>query len=64
LIAEMKHPIYPPDLAVKIDCLKGMKISGNGRHSKTKMWWQHWKLFHNRGSKNVSNNGSITEPSA
>jgi hypothetical protein len=33
----MKHPIYPPDLAVKIDCLKGMKISGNGRHSKTKM---------------------------
>jgi len=24
-----------------------------------KMWWWHWKLFHNRSSRSVSNIGSI-----
>jgi hypothetical protein len=37
-------------------CPKEMKISGYWRHKKI---WQHWKLFHNRSSKNVSNSGSI-----
>jgi hypothetical protein len=23
------------------------------------MWQQHWKLFHNKSSKNVSSSGSI-----
>jgi hypothetical protein len=25
------------------------------------MWWRHWKLFHNRSSKNVSTSGNIVE---
>jgi len=41
-------------------CVKGTKISGYWRHPK-KMWWQHWKLFHNRSSKNVSNSGSTSK---
>jgi hypothetical protein len=28
------------------------------------MWRRHWKLFHNRSSKNVSNSGSIVGLSA
>jgi hypothetical protein len=34
------------------------KISGYWRHPKIKMW-RHWKLFHNRSSKNISISGSI-----
>jgi hypothetical protein len=28
------------------------------------MWRRHWKLFHSRSSKNVSNSGSIVGLSA
>jgi hypothetical protein len=30
----------------------------------SKMWRRHWKVFNNRCSKNVSNNGSIVGLSA
>jgi hypothetical protein len=51
-------------LAVSVNkvCLKGMKISRYWRHPK--VWQQHWKLFHNKSSRNVSNNGSIVGLSA
>jgi hypothetical protein len=34
-----------------------MKIPRQWIHPK--MWWQHWKLFHNRSSKNVSSNAAL-----
>jgi hypothetical protein len=41
-----------------------MKCALEGRifkdsEDQKKMWWWHWKLFHNRSSKNVSNSGTI-----
>jgi hypothetical protein len=47
-------------------CLQGMKISGHWRHplSPQKKWRRHWKLFHNRCFKNVSNSSSIIRLSA
>jgi hypothetical protein len=44
-------------------CLKGTKISGSLKTYK-EMWRRHWKLFHIRRSKNVSNSGNIAELSA
>jgi hypothetical protein len=37
--------------------LKGRKFQDIEDNQKT--WRQHWKLFHNRTSKNVSSSGSI-----
>jgi hypothetical protein len=45
-------------------CSKGTKTSGYWRHLKGKMWRRHWKLFHDRCSKNVSSSGSIVGLSA
>jgi hypothetical protein len=50
-------------LRMTFGCFKGTKNSGYGRHIK-KMWRRHWKLFHNRCSKNISNCGNIVWLSA
>jgi hypothetical protein len=69
-ITEMEHPSCSPDLAPN-DFWLFTKIKSSlkwGRFQDTedipKMWWRHWKLFHNRNSKHVSNSGSIVGLSA
>jgi hypothetical protein len=61
----MKHPFCSPDLAPNGFWLfPNIKSALKRRRFQDikdiKKMWQHWKLFHNRSSKNVSNNGSIT----
>jgi hypothetical protein len=54
-------PWFGPEWLVALSknkiCLKVTKISEHIRHQQ--MWRRHWKLFHNRSSKNVSNSGGI-----
>jgi hypothetical protein len=60
----MEHPSYSPHFALNCfwlfpkikSALKGWNFLDNEYIKK----WRHWKLFHNRSSKNsVSNSGSI-----
>jgi len=57
-ITEMNaHPEWLLATSKNKVCLKGSKISGYWNIQNK--WWQHWKPFHNRSSKYVSNSGSI-----
>jgi len=65
LITEKEYPSYSPDMdpnnfklfSENKVWLKVMKISRYWRYQKMRR--EHWKLLHNRRSKNVSNSGSI-----
>jgi hypothetical protein len=69
-ITEMEHPLCSPDSAPNNFCFfPKIKSALKGRRFQDiediqKMWRRHWKLFHNRISKDVSNSGSIVRPSA
>jgi hypothetical protein len=65
-ITQMEHIPCSPDLAPndfwlfpKIKSALKERIFQDTEDMKKKMWRQHWKLFHKRGSKNISNSGSI-----
>jgi hypothetical protein len=56
----MEHPHCFPDLAQNdFQLFPQTKFALKGR-----MWWWHWKLFHNRSSRNVSNSHSLIGLSA
>jgi hypothetical protein len=70
-ITEMENPRCSHNLAPNdFWLLPKMKSALKGRNFQDKfktyekMWRQHWKLFHNRSSRNVSNSGSIVGLSA
>jgi len=70
-ITEMEHPPCSPDFAPndfwlfpKIkSALKEWRFQDTEDINKKKKWW-HWKIFHNRSSKNVSKSDSIVGLSA
>jgi hypothetical protein len=69
-ITEMEQPTCSPDLAMNDFWLfPKIKSASQGWRFQDiedieKMWWQHWKIFHNRSCKNVSNSGSTVGLSA
>jgi hypothetical protein len=62
------HPIPLTWLRMTSGCFKKKFALNERRFHDTedikKMWRRHWKLFHNRSSKNVSNSGNIVGLSA
>jgi len=64
-VTEMEHPPYSPDLALN-DFWLFPKIKSALKvwrfqdiEDFQNIWWWHWKPFHNRTTRNVSNSGSI-----